>query len=98
MTFKLFVILFCSAFLFGCAAQTFTINSENAEVPTSEKSQTFFISGLGQEQVTDAAKICGGAANIIKVEAQQTFINGLLGAITWGIYTPRSAKVYCKVN
>lgn len=98
MKFKLFGVLFASAFLFGCAAQTFTINGENAEVPTSEKSQTFFISGLGQEQVTNAAQICGGAVNIIKVEAQQTFINALLGAITWGIYTPRSAKVYCKVN
>jgi hypothetical protein len=57
--------------------------------------EAFFISGLGQEQVTDAAKVCGGAENVIKVEAQHNFVNGLLGWITFGIYTPRDEKVYC---
>jgi len=26
---------------------------------------------------------------------QQTFVNGLLGVVTFGIYTPREARVYC---
>lgn len=98
MNYKFVSVLLCSAFLFGCAAQTFTINGENGEVPTSQKSQHFFISGLGQEKVTDAAKVCGGADKVIKVEAQHTFLNGLLGLVTFGIYTPRDAKVYCKVS
>jgi len=92
-------VLVCSTLLLGCAAQTFTINGEHGEhgeVPTTQTSQHFFISGLGQEQITDAAKVCGGVDKIIKVEAQHTFVNGLLGAITLGIYTPRDAKVYCK--
>ena len=55
-----------------------------------------FIHGLGQGKVTDAATLCGGAENIIKVEAQQTFINGLRAGRTWGSYTPRDAMVYCK--
>ena len=42
---------------------------------------------LGEETV-DAAKICGGAENVVKTETQQTFVNGLLGFITLGIYTP----------
>lgn len=84
------------ALVSGCAAQTFNINGSGAGVPTDQKSQHFFISGLGQQKITNAAEICGGADNVIKVEAQQTFINGLLGAITWGIYTPRDAKVYCQ--
>ena len=33
----------------------------------------------------DAAKICGGAENVVKTETQQTFVNGLLGFITLGI-------------
>ncbi len=82
--------------LAGCAAQTFNINGEQAEIPTSQKSQSFFIGGLGQEQTTNAAEICGGVEKIIKVEAQHTFINGLLAYFTLGIYTPRDAKVYCK--
>jgi uncharacterized lipoprotein YajG len=93
MKFKLLIITACIALLSGCAAQTFTINGENSEVPTSQKSQTFFISGLGQEQVTDAAKVCGGAEDVIKVEAQHTFVNGLLGFVTFGIYTPREAML-----
>ena len=44
-------------FLNGCAAQTFNINGANAEIPTTQISHNFFISGLGQEKVMDAAEI-----------------------------------------
>ena len=43
---------------------------------------------LGKKKTVDAAKICGGAENVVKTETQQTFVNGLLGFITLGIYTP----------
>ena len=45
------------------------------------------------EKTVDAAKICGGAENVVKTETQQTFVNGLLGFITLGIYTPLEACV-----
>ena len=32
-----------------------------------------------EEENCRAAKICGGAENVIKQETQQTFVNGLLG-------------------
>lgn len=98
MKFRPSIIIVCAGLLSSCASQTFTINGENGEIPTSQKSQTFFINGLGQEKITNAAAICDGAENVIKVEAQETFMNGLLGAITFGIYTPRDAKVYCKAK
>ena len=41
-------------------------------------------------------RFCGGVDKVVKVEAQHTFINGLLGLVTLGIYTPRDAKIYCK--
>ena len=48
---------------------------------------------FGQKKTVDAAKICGGAENIVKTETpQQTFVNGLLGFITLGIYTPLEAS------
>lgn len=90
-------LLTCSLFLFGCAAQTFNINGTSGEVPTSQESQTFFLAGIGQEQSTDAAKICGGVDKVIKVQAQDTPLNILFRGITFGIYTPRDAKVYCKL-
>ena len=53
----------------------------------------FFVSGIGQKKTVDAAKICGGAENVVKTETQQTFVNGLLGFITLGIYTPLGACI-----
>ena len=55
----------------------------------------FFVSGIRQKKTVDAAKICGGAENVVKTETQQTFVNGLLGLLTLGIYTPLEARVYC---
>ena len=56
---------------------------------------SFLRFGIGQKKTVDAAKICGGAENVVKTETQQTFVNGLLGFITLGIYTPLEARVYC---
>ena len=55
----------------------------------------FFVSGIGQKKTVDAAKICGGAENVVKTETQQTFVNGLLGFTSLSIYTPLEARVYC---
>ena len=72
-----------------CSKQTG--NSSTKETITHH----FFVSGIGQKKTVDAAKICGGAENVVKTETQQTFVNGLLGFITLGIYTPLEARVYC---
>ena len=55
----------------------------------------FFVSGIGQKKTVDAAKICGGAENVVKTETQQTFVNGCSVLLTLGIYTPLEARVYC---
>ena len=82
----------------GCAQQTFTVRKKQTG-SSSTKGETithhFFVSGIGQKKTVDAAKICGGAESIVKTETQQTFVNGLLGFITLGIYTPLEARVYC---
>ncbi len=80
----------------GCAQQTFTVgNKPTAVTPKETITHHFFVSGIGQKKTVDAAKICGGAENVVKIETQQTFVNGLLGFITFGIYTPLEARVYC---
>ena len=69
--------------------QTFTVQNKPAAVAPKETiTHHFFVSGIGQKKTVDAAKICGGAENVVKTETQQTFVNGLLGFITLGIYTP----------
>ena len=78
------------------AQQTFTVQNKPAAVAPKETiTHHFFVSGIGQKKTVDAAKICGGRKNVVKTETQQTFVNGLLGFITLGIYTPLEARVYC---
>ena len=64
----------------GCAQQTFTVQNKPAAVAPKETiTHHFFVSGIGQKKTVDAAKICGGAENVVKTETQQTFVSGLLG-------------------
>ena len=79
----------------GCAQQTFTVQNKPA-AENQRKPSPIISSFLNwAEETVDAAKICGGAENVVKTETQQTFVNGLLSFITLGIYTPLEARVYC---
>ena len=82
----------------GCAQQTFTVQNKPAAVAPKETiTHHFFVSELGRRKTVDAAKICGGAEKmLLKQKTQQTFVNGLLGFITLGIYT-RWKRVYCSI-
>lgn len=92
---KVCIVAFLALMASGCAQQSFNI--KNTLVATPEKTYThhFFVSGIGQQKTIDAAQVCGGADKVVKTEVQQTFVNGLLGVVTFGIYTPRDARVYC---
>ena len=80
----------------GCAQQTFTVQNKPAAVAPKETITHQFLRFWNwAEETVDAAKICGGAENVVKTETQQTFVNGLLGFITLSIYTPLEARVYC---
>ena len=61
-------------------------NKPAAVAPKETITHHFFVSGIGQKKTVDAAKICGGAENVVKTETQQTFVNGLLGFITLTLY------------
>ena len=75
----------------GCAQQTFTVQNKPAAV-APRKPSPIISSFLELGETVDAAKICGGAENVVKTETQQTFVNGLW-FITLGIYTPLEAGV-----
>ena len=92
---KNWCLLMCLLGLMSCATQTFTVRSGGG-TQTMDNAQTFFISGIGQEQIVDAAKICGGEENVVKVQNKLTFLNALIGGLTFGIYTPRQSRVYCR--
>jgi hypothetical protein len=68
---------------------------------TKSKWVNHFVFGLvspsdsGVEQlIADAVKTNGGAKAVnVKMKYQYTFVNGLVGAITFGIYTPFTLTV-----
>ena len=49
--------------------QTFTVQNKPAAVAPKETiTHHFFVSGIGQKKTVDAAKICGGAENVVKTK------------------------------
>lgn len=62
--------------------------------PTWESSKAFFLWGLIGQANVNVDQICHGRG-VKQMQAQDTFVDGLLGTITFGIYMPRTAKVWC---
>ena len=77
------------------AQQTFTVQNKPAAVAPKPSPIISSFLELGRRKLSMQPKICGGAENVVKTETQQTFVNGLLGFIALGIYTPLEARVYC---
>ena len=67
------MLLATALFLFtGCAQQTFTVQNKPAAVaPKRLITHHFFVSGIGQKKTVDAAKICGGAENVVKEQTSK---------------------------
>ena len=76
-----------------CSTDVYCSNKPAAVAPKETITHHFFVSGIGQRKLSMQPKF-GGAENVVKTETQQTFVNGLLGFITLGIYTPLEARVY----
>ena len=82
----------------GCAQQTFTVQNKPAAVAPKETiTHHFFVSGIGQKKTVDAAKICGGAENVVKkTETQQTTIVTVARFYYFRhLYSAGEARVYC---
>ena len=77
----------------GCAQQTFTVQNKPAAVAPKETiTHHFFVSELGRRKLSMQPKFVA-AQKMLQTETQQTFVNGLLGFITLGIY--RTAGSAC---
>lgn len=90
---KLIMVVLAAAAISGCAQQSFSVKSGVTVQPQQVTTHHFFVSGIGQTKQIDAAAVCGGADKVVRTEVQQTFVNGLLGFVTLGIYTPREARL-----
>ena len=78
----------------GCAQQTFTVQNKPAAVAPKETiTHHFFVSGIGQKKTVDAAKICGGAENVVQTENPANIRKWIARFYYLGIYTRQSACV-----
>ena len=89
--------LVAASLLAGCA--TVTIRPEGGDkvstTPDYKKSKPYFFWGLSKAHFVDVQKVCEGKG-AEQIQSQYTFVDGLLGALTIGIYAPKTAKVWCK--
>jgi hypothetical protein len=93
---NLTLILLLAVFASGCSTQRFVVSGENSRPTTNtETTQHFVVYGISQTKEMNAAEICGGADKVSRVETHTSFLNGLLSGLTFGLYAPRQATVYC---
>lgn len=96
---KLF-IAFLILTLSSCASQTFLVNPAiKREVPVGSphfsKWSHFFVGGIGQTDFRNAADLCKENGGVGFVEAKQSFAQGFVTVVTYGIYSPRTVNIYC---
>ena len=90
---KMMAVIFASSILLSsCYSYTSVVgNGAQGTTQTTEKNNYFFF-GLAEGSVSDSKKMAEGAENY-SVNVRQTFVNGLLYALTFGIYTPTTTTV-----
>jgi ERCC4-type nuclease len=94
---KLISLVLVFVFTISCANQRiFSSAKSQKSVPNYEKSQAFFVYGIGQTKEVNAQEICNKNGGVEKTETIQEPVEVLLQVITLGIYTPRTVKIYCK--
>jgi hypothetical protein len=78
--------------LLGCHTMRFEVGEgQPGEVVHDRK--TFWLFGLVPTKNIDVAAVCPSGA--LAIEEETSFLDGLFGNLTIGIYTPRSTTYYC---
>jgi len=90
------LILLIAGILTSCS--TVTLRPEGTaklgSEPTWSQSNNYFLWGLIGDHRVDTERVCG-ERGVRQMQAQDTFVDGLLALITLGIYAPRTSKVWC---
>jgi hypothetical protein len=87
-------LLLCAFALGGCYRATFISNPQAVRGVEHDKWNHFFIFGLVGEAELDVRQFCPDG-RVAELQTQETFLNGLVGLLTIGIYAPRTVYVTC---
>ncbi len=87
--------------LVGTGCSTVTLRDQGTGIllagPTFQSSEPFFFWGLKGTAHVDVTRVCGGR-EARQLQAQTTFVDGLVSVLTLGIYAPRSVKIWCEAG
>ncbi len=86
------VYLAVSFLLTSCYAYTTVVGKGAQGDNKIVKNNTYYVHGLILGKQSDPKEMAAGSTNYT-VETKHTFINGLLTAITFGIYAPTTTTV-----
>ncbi|RKD86008.1 Bor protein [Mangrovibacterium diazotrophicum] len=84
--------LLCGLLLTSCYSYTSVVGDGAQGSSQVTQWNHYVIYGLAPVGVSDSKAMAGGAENY-EVFTRQTFVNGLISAITFGIYTPTTTTV-----
>lgn len=76
----------------SCYSHKFTVGEGAQTGVMVQKKNNFFLYGLIPGNVSDPQEMAGGAKDF-EVHEVHKFVDGFLGVITFGIYTPTTTKV-----
>jgi hypothetical protein len=77
----------------GCFHQQVVTGKEAGSTVIENKWATSLIAGLVPPPVVETAQQCPNG--VARVETKISFLNGLVGGLTFNLYTPMTVKVTC---
>jgi len=89
---NLTLLLSVAVLLSSCYSYTSVVGSGAQGSTKVTKWNHYLINGLVPVGVSDSKQMADGASNYT-VHTRMSFVNGLLGAITFGVYSPTTTTV-----
>ncbi len=87
------IVILCVALFAGCYHATIETGLAPSATVIHETFASCWVYGLVPPSTIASASKCPDGVAV--VETQQSFVNGLVGILTFGIYTPMDIKVTC---
>jgi hypothetical protein len=89
---QIFIMLAASALLTSCYSYTSVVGEGAKGNEKTTKWNHYALWGLVPAGVSDSKQMAEGSANYT-VHTRQTFVNGLVSGLTFGLYSPTTTTV-----
>lgn len=88
--------MFAALLLAGCYHVTVVTSAAPPGTHVNREWQNSFVYGLVPPPELNVKDQC--PKGVTKVETERSFLNGLVSALTWSIYTPMHTEVTCSAQ